>query len=185
MAATTSPAISPSACRPAAPEAERIKNLYGGTQFRTCDDSTRIEVPLIGDQAELPTGEVPRTRVTEIVRARVEEILQLRAGAPRRAARAPGRPAAALGRAHRRRQPARRHRASWSRRCSACRSAAAGRRRSAGRAGAEESPCCATAAGAVGLTLGDDGGLGWSQQVEVSMLSGRLARLGEWFKQNF
>ncbi|HEX6014639.1 MAG TPA: cell division protein FtsA, partial [Geminicoccaceae bacterium] len=57
--------------------AERVKNLFGGTQFRSCDDSTRIELPLLGDHVDLPTGEVPRTRVTEIVRARVEEILQL------------------------------------------------------------------------------------------------------------
>ena len=57
--------------------AERIKNLFGGTQFRSCDEGTRIEHPRLGDHAELPTGEVPRTRITEIVRARVEEILAL------------------------------------------------------------------------------------------------------------
>ncbi len=57
--------------------AERIKNLFGSTQFRSCDEGTRIEHPRLGDHAELPTGEVPRTRVTEIVRARVEEILAL------------------------------------------------------------------------------------------------------------
>ena len=57
--------------------AERIKNLFGSTQFRSCDDGTRIELPLLGDHADMPTGEVPRTRITEIVRARVEEILTL------------------------------------------------------------------------------------------------------------
>jgi cell division protein FtsA len=52
-------------------------------------------------------------------------------------------------------------------------------------AGAEDEPCCASAAGAVGLVLGDDGGLGWRDQVEVSVLSHRLARLGQWFRENF
>jgi Tfp pilus assembly PilM family ATPase len=51
--------------------------------------------------------------------------------------------------------------------------------------GLEDQPCCATAAGAVGLVLGDDGGLGWRDQLEVSILSHRLARLGQWFRENF
>ena len=35
------------------------------------------------------------------------------------------------------------------------------------------------------LVLGDDGGLGWRDQIEVSVLSHRLARLGQWFRENF
>ena len=72
---------------------------------------------------------------------------------------------------------------SWSRRCSACRPAVpdpvpwSGTR--------QDEPCCATAAGAVALVLGDDGGLGWRDQIEVSVLSHRLARLGQWFRENF
>ena len=42
-----------------------------------------------------------------------------------------------------------------------------------------------TVAGTVALVLGDDGGLGWRDQVQVSMLSNRLARLGQWFRENF
>ena len=49
----------------------------------------------------------------------------------------------------------------------------------------DEDPCCSTAAGTVALVLGDDGGLGWRDQVQVSMLSNRLARLGQWFRENF
>ncbi|MFO1047823.1 MAG: hypothetical protein U1E52_08000 [Geminicoccaceae bacterium] len=49
----------------------------------------------------------------------------------------------------------------------------------------EDDPGCATVAGAVALALGDDGGLGWRDQVQVSMLSNRLARLGQWFRENF
>ena len=77
MAATTSPGDLAYGLSTSRQHAERIKNLFGGTQFRSCDEGTRIEHPRLGDHAELPTGEVPRTRITEIVRARVEEILAL------------------------------------------------------------------------------------------------------------
>jgi cell division protein FtsA len=164
--------------------AERIKNLFGGTQFRSCDDGTRIEVPILGDHADMPTGEVPRTRVTEIVRARAEEILILakrRLDEHRELLMArPARSIVLTGGGSQLegleelvqetfRLPTRR-----------------------GRPGAlqttqglEDQPCCATAAGAVGLVLGDDGGLGWRDQLEVSILSHRLARLGQWFRENF
>ena len=162
--------------------AERIKNLFGGTQFRSCDEGTRIEHPRLGDHAELPTGEVPRTRITEIVRARVEEILAL---ARRRLdehrellATRPPRSIVVTGGGSQLegieelvqevfRLPARCARpVAWS-----------GNR--------QDEPCCATAAGAVALVLGDDGGLGWRDQIEVSVLSHRLARLGQWFRENF
>ncbi|MGE3738797.1 MAG: cell division FtsA domain-containing protein, partial [Geminicoccaceae bacterium] len=162
--------------------AERIKNLFGGTQFRSCDEGTRIEHPRLGDHAEMPTGEVPRTRVTEIVRARVEEILALvRHRLDEHAELLLTRPPRSIvvtgGGSQLEgiddlvqevfRLPARTGRpAPWS-----------GRR--------DEDPCCSTAAGAVALVLGDDGGLGWRDQVQVSMLSNRLARLGQWFRENF
>ena len=164
--------------------AERIKNLFGSTQFRSCDDSTRIELPLLGDHADLPMGEVPRTRVTEIVRARMEEILQL---AQRRLAEhaellasRPPRSIVLTGGGSQLegieelvqetfRLPTRRGRP--------------GDLQTAGRAGGPA--LLRHAAGAVGLVLGDDGGLGWRDQVEVSVLSHRLARLGQWFRENF
>jgi cell division protein FtsA len=166
------------------PHAERIKNLFGSVQFRACDDNTRIEVPLLGDHADLPTGEVPRTRVTEIVRARVEEILllvqarlkehgELLAARPPRSIVLTGGGSQLEGIEELVQEIFR-----LPTRC--------------GRPGAlqtanglEDAPCCATAAGTVGLTLGDDGGLGWSEQIEVSILSNRLARLGQWFRENF
>ena len=40
-------------------------------------------------------------------------------------------------------------------------------------------------AGLFPMGVGDDGGLGWRDQVEVSVLSHRLARLGQWFRENF
>jgi len=55
-------------------EAERIKNLYGAVVWRACDDHVRIELRQLGDGNEVASGEVPRTRLTTIVRARVLEI---------------------------------------------------------------------------------------------------------------
>ena len=167
------------------PHAERIKNLFGSTQYRACDDNTRIEVPTLGDHADLPTGEVPRTAVTEIVRARVEEIFQLakarlRAHAELLKARPPrsmvltGGGSQLEGAEELAQElfglPVRRGRPVGA---------------LLGGEGFEESPCCATVSGAVGLTLGDDGGLGWSEQVEIPFLGHRLARFGQWIKENF
>jgi cell division protein FtsA len=164
--------------------AERIKNLYGSVQFRACDDSTRIEVPLLGDHVDQPMGEVPRTRVTEIVRARVEEILglarlrlrehdELLEARPPRSVVLTGGGSQLEGIEELVQEslglPARCGRPAVLQGVDA----------------REDTPCCATATGAVGLTIGDDGGLGWSQQVEISLLSHRLARLGQWFKENF
>lgn len=164
--------------------AERIKNLFGGAQFRSCDDGTRIEVPVLGDHTDMPTGEVPRTRVTEIVRARAEEILVLakrRLDEHRELLMArPARSIVLTGGGSQLegleelvqetfRLPTRRGRPG------ALQTAQ----------GLEDQPCCATAAGTVGLALGDDGGLGWRDQLEVSILSHRLARLGQWFRENF
>lgn len=162
--------------------AERIKNLFGSTQFRSCDEGTRIEHPRLGDHAELPTGEVPRTRITEIVRARVEEILalvrhrldehrELLVTRPPRSIVVTGGGSQLEGIEELVQEvfhlPARCARpVAWS-----------GTR--------QDEPCCATAAGSVALVLGDDGGLGWRDQIEVSVLSHRLARLGQWFRENF
>ena len=162
--------------------AERLKNLYGGTQFRSCDEGTRIEHPRLGDHAEMPTGEVPRTRITEIVRARCEEILALarhRLDEHRELVQSrPARSIVITGGGSQLegledlvqevfRLPTRCARpVPWS-------------------SARQDEPCCATAAGAVALVLGDDGGLGWRDQIEVSVLSHRLARLGQWFRENF
>lgn len=164
--------------------AERLKNLYGGVLCRACDDNVRIEVPIIGDDARSPTGEVPRTRLTEIIRARVEETLTLlqsrlqdewdlvQAKPPRSmvltggAAQIEGIEELAeeiFGLKARIGKPG------------AVR----------GRTGLEEQPCCSAAAGGLVLVTGRDGGLSWKQSTEVPALTSGLARLGHWLKQNF
>jgi cell division protein FtsA len=164
--------------------AERVKNLFGGTQFRSCDDGTRIELPLLGDHVDLPTGEVPRTRVTEIVRARVEEILQLArrrledhaeilAARPPRAIVLTGGGSLLEGVQELVQEVFR-----LPTRC-----ARPGALQTPD--GPEDAPCCASATGTVGLALGDDGGVGWSDQSDASFLSHRLARFGQWFRENF
>lgn len=164
--------------------AERLKNLYGGVLCRACDDNVRVEVPVIGDRAEQPTGEVPRTRLTQIIRARVEETLTLVRGQlqkepdlmrtkPPRSMVLTGGAAQIEGIEELAEEifglPARIGRPAVVR----------------GRAGLEDQPCCTAAAGGLVLVTGRDGGLSWKQSTEVPALASGLARLGHWLKQNF
>jgi cell division protein FtsA len=164
--------------------AERIKNLYGGVQWRTCDDNLRLEVPLIGDHPDLPTGEVPRTRITQIIRARVEEILLLAQDRLREhldfLQTHPPRGLVLTGGgsqlegidelAHEMFSlPVRRGRPSMIR----------------GAQGPESEPCCATATGAVALALGEDMRLVWARPAETAFLAAPLARVGRWLRESF
>ena len=164
--------------------AERIKNLFGAVVWRDSDDNTRIEVPVLGDHADLPTGEVPRTLVTQIVRARVEEIFGLaqdrlrdhleflRARPPRSIVLTGG--ASQLEGIEDLAQemfgiPARRGRPSVAH--------VAGR--------FEDDPCCATASGAIGLLLEHDGVDEVERSASASPMAGRLSRMGQWLRENF
>ena len=164
--------------------AERLKNLYGGVLCRACDDNVRIEVPIIGDRVEQPTGEVPRTRLTQIIRARVEETLTLiksrledewdlvEAKPPRSMVLTGG---AAQIEGWR----------NWPRRSSGSRPGSVGPGAVRGRTGIEDQPCCSAATGGLVLVTGRDGGLSWKQSTEVPALTTGLARLSYWLKQNF
>jgi cell division protein FtsA len=59
------------------PQAERLKTLYGSVLSRAGDARQQLEVPGMGDPADPPRQIVSRARLTEIMRPRVEEILQL------------------------------------------------------------------------------------------------------------
>jgi cell division protein FtsA len=164
--------------------AERIKNLYGGVQWRSCDDNVRLEVPLIGDHPELPTGEVPRARITQIIRARIEEILLLAQDRLREhlefLQRHPPRSVVLTGGVSQLEGidelahemfglPVRRGRPGLI----------------SGAEGLETEPCCATATGAVTLAIGEDARLAWNRGAEPAFLSAPLARVGRWLRESF
>lgn len=163
--------------------AERIKTLYGGVLWRACDDNQRIQVPQIGDHGHAPTGEVPRTRLTQIARARVEEIFGLarerlvrsgdllKACPPRNIVLTGG--ASEIEGAEELAQevfrlPAR-----------------VGRPDPAAGVGVDVGPCCASVVGALALAAGDDGGLAWAETRGAPPLARRLARVGQWLRENF
>ena len=164
--------------------AERIKNLYGGVQWRSCDEHATVEVPLIGDHPELPTGEVARTRITQIIRARIEEIFLLAQDRLREhlefLQRHPPRSVVLTGGASQLEGidelahemfglPVRRGRPGLV----------------VGAHGPESEPCCATATGAVTLALGQDPRLVWSRASEPSLGASPLARVGRWLRESF
>lgn len=165
-------------------EAEKIKNLYGGVLWRACDDNVRIEVARLGDRVDQPTGEVPRTRLTWIIRARVEEILEdvmlrlrdagdvLRAKPPRGivitggAAQIEGIDELAEEKFG---LPAR-----------------LGRPRSVfGPRGHEEDPACVAAAGALALAAAGRAPASWDELAERRRMSETWGRVRTWFRQNF
>lgn len=164
--------------------AERLKSLFGGVLPRYGDDDERIMVPQVGDPERCPSLEVPRSRLTEIVRPRVEEILELvqdrladaielfRAMQPRSivltggSSQIEGLDELAQEVFH---LPVRCGRPS------VVRSAR----------GVESEPCCAAVSGALALARGDDGGARWRERQASAGLGQGLQRLGSWLRQNF
>lgn len=57
--------------------AERIKTLYGSAIGAGSDHRDTISVPLVGERDHAGANQVPRSQVTEIIRPRVEEILEM------------------------------------------------------------------------------------------------------------
>ncbi len=164
--------------------AERLKALHGGVVRRACDADARITFPLVGERPESATGEVDRARITHIVRARVEEILdfvqdKIRANwelferRPPRSVVLTGGASQLDGLEELAEEifgiPARRGRPDLVH----------------GRHGTETEPCCAATCGALSLASGDDDGLSWGDGREMPVLAGWLARLARWVEQNF
>lgn len=165
-------------------QAERVKTLYGGVLHRACDEAQDLEIPLVGDHGQGAIAEVPRARLAEIARPRVEEIFGLvRArldAVPGLAERAPrqrlvltgggsqlegvvelagevfGLPAR-LGRPGNLEAPD----------------------------GDEDLPGLATVAGTLALAAGDDGGLAFASTRPQPPLAARIARIGQWLRENF
>lgn len=58
-------------------QAERLKTLYGTTIVSSSDDRESISVPQLGDGIHPVTTQIPKSLLTQIIRARAEEILEL------------------------------------------------------------------------------------------------------------
>lgn len=55
-------------------QAERLKTLYGSVLLASVDDRENILVPLLGEDKSTHINQVPKSFLTQIIRARVEEI---------------------------------------------------------------------------------------------------------------
>jgi len=57
--------------------AERLKTMYGGTLASAADSREILRVPLVGEDEDQPSLEIPRSYLVQIIRPRVEETLEL------------------------------------------------------------------------------------------------------------
>lgn len=160
-------------------QAERLKSLYGSVLPRAGDTRQRLEVPGIGDPGQPPVQVVSRARLTEIVRPRVEETLQLvrarLAGSP-----FAGRRLVLTGGASQIEgvvelaeevfdMPARIGRA----------------RPFVGGSSLQDLTAATTAAGLLGWAGRDDGGLTFGSPRRNPVATRPLAKIGQWLRENF
>lgn len=162
-------------------QAERLKTLYGSALEHAGDSHERIEVPGIGDPTAPPSQVVTRARLTEIIRPRVEEIFHiLRERLGDRMPPLAGRRLVLTGGGSQLEgtielaeevfdMPARLGRA----------------RPLAGRTGFDDLTAATTAAGLLLWAGRDDGGLTYRSPRPTPAFTARLAKLGQWLKENF
>lgn len=158
-------------------QAERLKTLYGSVLARAGDTRQHLEVPGIGEQP--PVEVVSRARLTEIIRPRAEEILQLaRARIDLERLPITGRRLVLTGGGSQLegivelaeetfRMPAR-----------------IGRARSFG-GDFDDLTAATTAAGLLRWADRDDRGLTFGAAAPNRHFTARLARLGQWLRENF
>lgn len=162
-------------------QAERLKTLYGSVLSRAGDAHQRLEVPGLGDPEDPPMQIVSRAQLTEIIRPRVEEIFQL-VRARLAATRLPvtSRRLVLTGGGSQLEgvvelaeemfeMPARLGRAQ----------PLGGRLEVAGLPGGT------TAVGLLRWVAQDDGGLAYWSPRSNRLITARLARLGQWLRENF
>lgn len=162
--------------------AERVMNLHGSVASRAADDSTRILVPLLGDRDDEPSGEIARSRLAFIVRARLEDVLRELAGrlaaardmvepCPPRSIVLTGGVAQVDGIAELAEElfglPAR-----------------VGRPAAVGGLAAEAT-CCAAAIGGLLQQAGKGAAPDWWRLDEAPTITHGIARVKEWLRQNF
>ena len=161
-------------------QAERLKTLYGSVLARAGDARQQLEVPGLGDPMSPPVQIVSRARLTEIIRPRVEEIFQL-ARARIQLDRLPvtGRRLVLTGGGSQLEgilelaeetfgMPAR-----------------LGRGRPFDAGSVQDLTAATTAAGLLRWAAEDDGGLTFGASAPQRDFTARLARLGQWLRENF
>ncbi len=162
-------------------QAERLKTLYGSALEHAGDSHERIEVPGIGDPTAPPSQTVTRAKLTEIIRPRVEEIFHiLRDRLGDRMPPLAGRRLVLTGGGSQLEgtielaeevfdMPTRLGRA----------------RPLAGRASFDDLTAATTASGLLSWAGRDDGGLTYRTPRPTPAFTARLAKLGQWLKENF
>ena len=60
-----------------AEDAEKIKILHGSAQTNELDEFTNIQIPIISEEGEMITQEIPRAMLTAIIKPRIEEIFEI------------------------------------------------------------------------------------------------------------
>lgn len=162
-------------------QAERLKTLYGSALEHAGDSHERIEVPGIGDPSAPPSQIVTRARLTEIIRPRVEEIFHiLRDRLGDRMPPLAGRRLVLTGGGSQLEgtielaeevfdMPTRLGRA----------------RPMSGNAAFDDLTAATTAAGLLSWAGRDDGGLTYRSPRPTPAFTARLAKLGQWLKENF
>jgi cell division protein FtsA len=161
-------------------QAERLKTLYGSVLARAGDTRQHLEVPGLGDPAQPPVQIVPRARLTDIIRPRVEEIFQL-----------------ARARVDPDRQPITGRRLVLT--GGGCQlegiaelaeeifgmPARLGRARPFDAGAVQDLTAATTAVGLLRWAGEDDGGLTFGASSQNRDFTARLARIGQWLRENF
>jgi cell division protein FtsA len=161
-------------------QAERLKTLYGSVLARAGDTRQHLEVPGLGDPLQPPVQIVSRARLTEIIRPRVEEILQL-ARARIDLARLPvtGRRLVLTGGGSQLEGIAELAEETFGM------PARLGRARPFDAGAVQDLTAATTAVGLLRWATEDDGGLTFGAGAPNRDITARLARIGQWLRENF